>query len=629
MDSRFVRKYEDELKHLRTVGAEFADENPKIASRLGIDRFEAVECADPFVERLLEGFAFLAARVQLKIDAEFPRFSQNLLQIVYPQLLTPTPSMAVVQLRPILSEGALADGVVVPRASVLRSRLAPSMQTACEFRTSHDVTLWPIELEEASYFKLDVAQIDLPKLPNLEVKAAVRLRLKTREGLTFDKLALDRLSFFLRGSKEDKVPAQLYEQLVAHARAIVVRPGHSPVSWQQVVENGCVRPLGFSENEAILPASARSFEGYRLLREYFALPERFLFVELGPLRSAVRRCTQSTLDVFVLFDHDEEKLERAVNKSHFALFCTPAVNLFPKTADRVQVTDQSESYHLVADRTRPLDYEVFDVTEVTGYGTGNRDGQPFHPFYQCQNGHAASEGGAYFTLRRDPRVASSGQRRQGARFGYLGHEVFVSLVDADEAPYRSDLRQLSVATLCTNRGLPLDLLKPGATEFELLAGLPVEKVVCLVGPTRPSPCCGDGEIVWRLISHMALNYLSLIDNDEKQGAAALRELLLLYSDEDDSHTKNQIDGVRSIQSKPITRRAPIPGPICYARGLEVTLVFDEEKFETTGIARLGSVLAHFFKKYVSVNSFVEVVLRTAQGREVMRCPTVAGLRHIL
>src|SRR3954469_12888040 len=173
MDPRLLEYYNRELQFVREMGAEFAQAYPRIAARLGMD---GLECTDPYVERLLEGFAFLTSRVQLKLDAEFPRFTQSLLETLYPHYLAPTPSMVVVQLQPDLGEGALADGVTVARGSALKSLVSKGEPTACEYRTSQDVTLWPVSIAEAQYYTRDLAALELPSnIP--PTKAALRLRL--------------------------------------------------------------------------------------------------------------------------------------------------------------------------------------------------------------------------------------------------------------------------------------------------------------------------------------------------------------------------------------------------------------------------------------------------------------------
>ncbi|MBI4241699.1 MAG: type VI secretion system baseplate subunit TssF [Candidatus Rokubacteria bacterium] len=623
MDPRLLKYYNEELQHVREMGGEFAKEFPKIASRLGLDGFE---CADPYVERLLEGFAFLAARVQLKIHTEFPRFTQHLLEMVYPHYLAPTPSMAVVQLQPDLAEGSLGEGFTVPRGSVLRSPLGKGDQTPCEYRTGHDVTLWPLELTEAEYFThaREMGAVETPVLQS--AKAGLRLRLRTTAGLSFDRLALDSLPLYLRGGE---LSMHLLEQLLANALGMVVAPARRPPAWREVVDRTHIRRLGFEDRQALLPFGPRSFQGYRLLHEYFAFPDRFMFVELAGLGPAVRRCKENEIDITVLLDRGDPFLLNAVGPANFALFCSPAINLFPRRSDSIHLTEGQTEYHVVPDRTVPMDYEVYDVIGVVGSGTGDRE-QEFLPFYSRRDPRRFGDGMAYYTLRRTPRVLSSRQREVGPRASYIGSEVFLALVDAGEAPYRGDLRQLALTTLCTNRDLPLHLsVGQGRTDFNLQTGAPVATVRCLAGPTHPRPSRAEGETAWRLISHLTLNYLSLLDTDEKQGAVALRDLLLLYGGDSEASLQKQVEGVRSVTSTTVTRRLSSPGPIAFGRGLEVTVAFDEAAFGGSGVFLLGAVLEQFFARYATINSFTETVVKTLNRGEIIRWPARTGQGHAL
>jgi len=624
MDPRLLQYYNRELQYVRELGGEFAKEYPKIAGRLGLDTFE---CADPYVERLLEGFAFLAARVHLKIDAEFPRFTQHLLEIVYPHYLAPTPSMAVVQMRPNLAEGSLSAGYKVPRGTPLRSVLGRGDQTACEYRTGHDVTLWPVELEHAEYtgYVGDLAELNLPARP----RGSLRLKLKTTAGLKFSELALDELTLFLRGA--DDQPTRIYEQMMAHTVAVVARPPGRPAPWQHVVTEGAVSPVGMEDEEALLPYGPRSFQGYRLLHEYFAFPARFLSIKLGGLAPAIRRCTGNELELVIVSDLHDRALDGVVGAGNLALFCTPAINLFPRRSDRIHLTESVPEYHVVPDRTRPMDFEVYSLKEVVGYGSNAEAEQRFRPFFARNNQTAIDEVQAYYTIQRQPRVLSAKQTQRGTRSSYVGSEVFISLVDPSEGPYRSNLRQLALETMCTNRDLPLHLtLGQGRTDFTIESGAPIEAVRCLAGPTPPRASHAHGDTTWRLISHLSLNYLSLADgagNAEK--GAGLRELLSLYADLSDPAHRKQIDGIRSTACAGITRALPVAGPTTFGRGLEVEVTCDETAFEGSGPFLLGAVLQRFFTKYVSINSFTETVLRTVQRGEIMRWPARLGLRHTL
>jgi type VI secretion system protein ImpG len=625
MNPRFLRYYSQELQHLREVGGEFAKAYPKIAGRLGLDGFD---CADPYVERLLEGFSFLTARVQMKIDAEFPRFTQHLSELVYPHFLAPTPSMAVVQLQPDLSNPSLKQGFKVARGSLLRSVLGKGDTTACEYRTAHELTLWPIELREAKFITLG-GQGEAPLPPG--ARAGIRLRIATTGGVPLRELPLDRLALHLRGS--DQMPARFHEKILAGVEGVLVQPlaGAGGVGGvHALLPKSAVAPMGFAEDEALLPVSRRTFQGYRLLQEYFAFPQRFMFVELKGLRAALARLPGTEAEITILLNRGDAQLEQALDAANFALNCTPAANLFVKRADRINVSGEQFEYHVLPDRTRPLDFEVYGIDSVTGYGTGPDSEQQFRPFYSARDIGSLHQDKAFYQLRREQRNLSPRQRRDGPRSSYVGSETFISIVDAAEAPYRSDLRQLGLSVWCTNRDLPLSMpLGVGKTDFILDSGAPVSAVRCVAGPSEPLPSFAQGQVAWRLLNHLSLNYLSLVDTDPQQGAVALRELLALYCHAADLNAQRQVEGVRSIAAGAVTRRMPSPGPITFGRGLQLTLTLDDAAFEGSGAFLLGAVLARFFSQYVSINSFAETVVRTIARGEIMRWPATGGVCAIL
>jgi type VI secretion system protein ImpG len=626
MDPRLMRHYENELTFLRDMGTEFAAEFPKAAARLDLTNFDV---PDPYVERLLEGFAFLTARIQLKMEAEFPTFTQSLLQMVYPHYLAPTPSMAVVRFTSTDALRGSPNGVDLPAGLELRSLLGTEDQTNCEFRTAHALRLLPIEVAEADYIASPaaVAALGLPEQPN--VKAAIRLRLRASGELTVNKINLERLSFFLGGPENARM--QLYEQLSAHVVSIVARPGARPLPWQDVLPRTALRASGFDPAQALLPRVAASFDGYRLLQEYFAMPERFLFFELGgaELSRAAIRCASKDIEIIILLDRGEASLQ-GFGPGHMQLNCTPAINLFPKRSDRVNVSEHNEEHLVVPDRMRPLDYEVFSVTSVEGFAADGGSPQPFFPFYAANDLSRNPGHRSYYILRRQPHRLSSRARARGPRSGYLGHDVLVSLVDADNVPLNVSIRQLALDLMCTNRDLPISMpVGKQHTDFTIAVNAPVASVRCIVGPTSPLPCHGDGDYAWRFISHLALNYLSLTDNDDLQGAAALRELLRLYVPNDVAAKSRQLDALISVSSSPIVRRIPGAGPICAGRGLEVTVTLDSASVGAAGGVLLGAVLDRFFAKYISINGFTQTVLRTPDRGEIMRFPLQLGLRPLL
>ena len=624
MDPRLLRYYNQELQHLREMGAEFAKSFPKIAARLGID---GIEVADPYVERLLEGFAFLASRVQLKIDAEFPRFTQRLLEIVYPNYLAPMPSMLMAQFRPDLNDGNLARGFRIARGSMMRSQLGKGDETPCQFRTAQDVTLWPIEITSASYFSY-APDLPLNQLPiGRRVKGGVRLKLRSTAGMNFSQLALDKLRIHLAGG--DDVAYKLHEALLGSALGVLVVPPARPIAWQEFLGPQSVAPVGYSDDEALLPVGLRNFQGYRLLQEYFAFPQRFLMFDIDGLRPALQRHAGNEIEIIVLLERGDAALENVVDAGNFALNCTPAINLFERRCDRIHISDNNHDYHVVPDRTKPMDFEVYDVTSVTGYGVGADSEHRFLPFYAAfhQEGHGH---GAYFSLQREPRLLSAEQKRRGARSSYVGSEAYVSLVDPKEAPFSEDLRQLAVTALCTNRDLPLHMpLGVGKTDFVLDMAAPVESIRVVKGPSRPYSSIRDGSASWKFINQLSLNYLSLLDTDEREGAAALRDLLVLYAQSADASLVKQIDGLRSVRTQPTVRRFPVPGPIAFGRGIEIELEVDEFAFQGASAFLFGAVLASFFSRYVSINSFVETSLRSMSRGELMRWVPRCGSRAIL
>jgi type VI secretion system protein ImpG len=624
MDERLLDYYNTELRHLREMAGEFAREYPKIAGRLSLDKDARDICPDPYVERLLEGFAWLAARVHLKLDAEFPRFTQSLLETIYPHYLSPIPSMAIVRLDPEEHDTALGPSIVVKRGTLLRSAIGKGEKTSCTFQTAQDVRLLPLKISEMRYFTRDVSELGLP--PDVRAKAALRIRLQTTADIPLKEVAADPLVFFLRGA--DDTPSMLYEQIFAAKSGLIIQSGSERGKLLGRLPADAIRRVGFANDQALLPPSPRSFEGYRLLREYFSFPQRFLFFEAAGFAEAVRKCDGNKIDLVIALKDQDTRLEGRVDASFAELYCTPAINLFSKTLDRINVTDRFSEFHVVPDRNRPLDFEIFEVETVTGYGVTAGQEQEFRPFYQAKDTDVSA--GAFFTTQRLPRVPSARDKQFGVKTSYMGTELYLSVVDANSAPFRSDLRQLGVRALCTNRHLPIQMARGvGRTDFSMDVNAPVASIRCLAGPTIPRPSPAEGRFSWRLISHLALNYLSLVDAERQDGAGGLRDILKLYADATDRQIARQIEGVLSVKSKPVIRRVRTPGPIAFARGLEIVLNFDELAFEGTGVFIFGAVLEQFFARYVSLNSFTETVVRTEQRGQIMVWPAQVGKRQIL
>lgn len=391
-----------------------------------------------------------------------------------------------------------------------------------------------------------------------------------------------------------------------------------------------VQPMGFDDDQALLPETLRGFSGHRLLQELAAMPQRFLFFDVQDLARRLAAVDSAEAEIVLLFSRGDAALESLVDAGSLALFCTPAVNLFSKRLDRIQLAASgtgSWEHHVVPDRTRPMDYEVHTLESVTGYGIAQVAEQPFMPLYASYHDEARNHG-AYYTVRREPRLLSSRQRQDGPRTAYVGQEVFISLVDPQSAPYRDDIRQLSLTALVTNRDLPA-LLPGNATTWTLDAAGPAGRIETLRGPTRPVQRLARGDVGWSLVSLLTLNYLSIAGEDPKRAAASLRSLLALHGPEQDVAWTKQVDSLQWVEAKSVVRRLPFPGPLTFGCGVEVTALVDELGFQGSSAFLLGQVLGRFFARHASANSFCETVLRSASRGEIMRTPPRIGEKAVL
>lgn len=619
--TRLLDYYNRELAYLRELGSEFASAFPGAAAQLGM---RDTQTADPFVERLLEGFAFLAARIHLKMDAEFPRFSERLLDVVYPHYLSPMPSMAIVALQPNLLAGSMHSGYTLPAGSALKAQLAEGEQTACEFRTAHEVTLWPLEIVDVK-LRADASALPLSRWPlgGRHVGGALHITLRAHGVTDIRELPLEKLTFF--ASAQDTVAHPLLERVLAHSVGVCCHSeedGPQRATW---LGTEAIRHEGFDADQAMLPSRQSAFEGYRLLQEYFAFPERLAFFSLNRLDHALPGLRGRTFTLTVLLDAAAPELERAVDARSLALHCTPAVNLFERRTDHIAISPSHHEHHLVVDRMQPADFEIFSIRRITGQSQAGAANIDFFPFY---GGHESSsmQRGRYFSMRREPRPIAPNAARSATRAAYPGSEVYVSLVDQHDAPWPDALRHISADALCTNRHLPLSIPLHNATDFTLRASCPVDTIKVLRGPTSPHGALAQGQSTWRLISHLGLDYLGLVDAGESDGSQTLRELLRLYADGARHKLLAQIDGVRSVRIEPAYRRLPHPGPVMVGRGVCISLLLDELAFAGGSTYLFEAVLEQFLARHVSINSFSELAVSTLQRGKIRRWPSRIGRR---
>jgi type VI secretion system protein ImpG len=463
----------------------------------------------------------------------------------------------------------------------------------------------------------------LPQRP----RAGVRIQLQLPAGMSMAQLELRTLRLYLSGQHDTAM--ELHELMLANAVGVLVGPpGRAGDGKRVLLPASALQPVGYAEDEAMLPPTLRGFAGTRLLQEYFAFPERFLFVDIEGVRPALNAISGSVAELIVLFAQPGRGLDGAVSAANFALNCVPAINLFPKRADRIQVSDSNYEFHVVPERTAPLDFEVYDVIGMQGFAEDGSE-RRFLPLYAPEH-KRGSQQTAFYTIWREPRLMSEAARRDGPRSGYTGSEVFVSLVDPNDAPYAESLRQVALQVRCTNRDLPVFMPSTGGlAEFRLDAGLPTQSVRAIAGPSRPHTALREGGVAWRLLNLLSLNYLSLLDTEGGEAAAALRDLLSRFPQGTEPSVRRQIEALQNVATRPVVRRHPIPGPIAFGRGIEVTLTVDELGYAGASAFLFGAAMHHYLSRHASMNSFVETVLVSLSRGEVMRWKPSRGARPVL
>jgi len=616
MDERLLRHYERELSFLREAGAEFAEDYPKIAATLGL---RPDEVTDPSVERLLEGLSFLTARVQLQMEAEFPRFTESLLELVQPQQLLPVPSMAVLQFSPDLQEGSLASGFTLPADSVVRSvGEAGGQDPRCEFRSLRPMTLWPLALDSAEYLPSAGLLKGLPASVLKQDGGALRLRLRTTAGVSFDQLALQELTLFLRG--DGSLPLGLQEALLTRAEGLFVRCGEGEGGWSPRIGPEHIQQPPAHPASSQYARSLNSDAVCAQLKTFLAFAEGERFVSLGGLGPALRNCPARSVELVVVFAPLSQPFSALLNASHFGLFCVPVINLFNKRVERIVVDPYRHDLPLVVDKARPLAYEIQEVLAVHGYAAGSKERQVILPLYAPQRleGDERRLAGFYQMQRTPSRVPQrfvDGQRR------YRGCDS--SLVVALEAD--AELQRLAVDVLCSNRDLPLRLpLGAGNTDFVLDMGAPVLAIRCVAGPSRPLPAPSQGDRQWQVVRQLSRNYLPLAHHDGAVGARALRELLAHYLPEGDSSGHKLLQGIVSLRAQAVTRRLPGAGPVAFGRGLNLTLVLDDAACEGTGTYLFGAALERFFVRYAALNAFMQTELHSVNRGHIKTWQARAG-----
>jgi len=598
MSAELLPYYERELLFIRKRASEFAEKYPERAAAL---RLTHGGCDDPHVERMIEAFALIAGRIQRKIDDEFPEITQALLDLLYPHLVRQVPSMAIAQFEVDAEQVKSATGQVVPRGSIAYSEPIGGVQ--CRFRTTYPVRLFPICVSSASFSHA----ANVPGgVSGTNARYAVRIEIQTRGTAKFSTLQIRDLRFHLGG--DIQAAHWLYELLLTKVSRVLLRSQDKAGKWSSIALGAeSIREVGFNREEAVLPYHETSFQGYRLLQEYFSFPQKFLFFDIAQLDQITGGPFSDRMEIVILLEEFQRSdratfLESAVTADTFQLGCAPVVNLFDLCGEPIRLSHTRTEYPIVPDVHAPLAVEVYSVNRVTSVVPYSEEPKEYRPFYSFRYGeHAGAE--AYWCATR----------RASEREGDSGTDVYLSLVDRNFNPVTPAAEAVTTYLTCTNRNLPERLGLSGRWGELSLESSAIVQTRVVRGPTKAiRPPMRKG-LQWRLISHLSLNHLSLVEG----GVDALREILRLYDVAGHPSSERQISGVSALSSRRKIARVESEHGLMFCQGVSVDTEFDEEQFVGNGAFLLASVLNRFFGLYSAVNSFTQLRVTTRQRKGVV------------
>lgn len=597
--------YEQELSFIRRHSKEFAERYPKIAGQL---QMSGEVSEDPHIERMVQSFALLTARVSRRLDDDYPEFTEALFEVLYPHYLRPFPSCSIAHFDYAAAASQLTSASFLPPGTELNTRQTKGI--ACKFRTAYKVAIAPLRLTQAQYNPI----IDAPEFTRLPANASscISIRIETTaEQIGFSQLKLDALQVFIHG--EPSFCAAFRDTAFMRTVQAYIEIPHTG-NWI-ALDDFPLKLSGFAEDEALIPFPAQSHPAYRLLTEYFAFPDKFNFFSIN-LAAIVKRlpvaCNAFSLHLAlsdVRADSNLSRMLSTLSVEKLLLGCTPVVNLFEQRGEPIRLTYTTEAYPVLADARRAYAYEVYSIDSVrmvrqTPQGESVTE---FRPFYGLRHGETEEGNGHYWVQRRDDNTAIKSP----------GYETEISIVDIHFNSAEIETDTLSLALTCSNRDLPTQLSYglPGGDLF-LEGGSLVRNIVFLRKPTEPYRFERGHGAHWRLISQLSLNHLSLTQG----GIDAFREMLALYDLPRSATSRRLLGGIVGMHSKATTAWLPGNPFACLVRGTEVQITIDEESFVGSGIYGFASLLEQFLGLYAHANSFVQLVIISKRtGEELLRC----------
>ncbi|MET1254942.1 type VI secretion system baseplate subunit TssF [Aliikangiella maris] len=586
MNDELLNYYNKELAYLRQQGAEFAEKHPKIAGRLKMDQ-DNIE--DPHVSRLLEGVAFLTAKIRHKLDDCFPELTDALLNTIYPDYQAPIPAISIVQFLPTDS---LESAFTLPKGSEIEN--VNNYDHNCSFQTAYELNVYPYQVVEVN---MSGTPFDAPSFDfSHKAKSVIKINLQSCYWSdAFNQIKPADFDCFLSGAGQ--IPFKLFELIFNNLTGIALAdPTDYKTAKSIPLEN--LKFKGLENNEGVIPYKNKSFSGSRLIAEYFTCPEKFLFFKITGMQELWHDInTNATL--YLYFDIGDEELERHVTTSNFSYACTPIVNQYEIRTDPIQLDryQQEVKIHPYIGETERA--EVLSIKRVT---LVSQDGDEIEvkPFYQTNYPQQMDEKNYYWHLRREMLEEKGDSIKDG-------FETYLSIVDMNFENQEFDKGWvLNVDAICSNRNQPAALpFSPGEPKMQLVESFSeLLTVECKTPLSKTLRVPLHEKTRWQLVSHLTLQNFS-----GEQGLETLRRTLALYDFRRSPDSRNFIDGITGLKIEPKSARILVQGIRAIALGNLITIEFKENSYAGNGVFLFAKVLERFFSQYTAINSFIQLQIK--------------------
>jgi type VI secretion system protein ImpG len=581
--------YNRELSWFKRALAGFADAHRDTAANLRISE-DAVE--DPHTSRLIESVAFLNARIQSRLDDDFPLIVAALLEHLYPFYLAPKPSLMLAQMQ--AAEG-LDSALRIPRGTLFETE--PVAGVKCRFQNCYDVVLTPLEITEASLVSKPFSTPGADKAAGAQAVLSLSFH-ATDNGFSLADSEQDSLVLQI---KPDQHAWALHDLLFKHCAGIVV--AKSELDPEPVrLDPRKLTPMGRGPAERVLPEIDDTESQYQLLTEYFYYSDKFLYFRLSGLQAALAEHA-GDFQVYIYLTDVHRELESQLSAQMFALHSSPMVNLFAAQAEPIRLNPEQVEYQLVPDIHAVGDTEVYAITDVRMTGEDSSATAEVLPYYGIHH-----DGNAHEWYWHGSRRSSE----PGTGSAVTDYSLSITSLDS-KAP-TGERQSVLTRVLCSNGNLPSRLPygggQPKLTAEDAISGLEGVKSTSPPTPVRRLDL-GKG-LLWRLLSHLNLNYLSLVGS--KNPAEQLREMLRLYDHGDSPALRARINALDSVKTRIISLPVAVDGRPVICRGVDIDIMFDGSLLESGSALLFGDVLMQFLSSYVNLNSFVRLSVRI-KGRE--------------